>query len=305
MNKNINLKNFLKFILYSFLGIVLFFIPLNIGGKSTIPLDHIVTYILKIPYFRQVYGFLLIIIGTFLPFYKKTFKVLAEQYSTIGSNNSFRFKYPLTSDGCEQNLTSLYESYHGVSVSLGYEILSKVVSNGKEFESKRAKILVLVPGQGINSKFGRKRVNYQFNLNPKNIQSIKLTDQNLMPKFEIECFLENVNCCVDKPFNGFCNIKECSTQIKSIELQFLRNEKILFKEFEGISEVSEIQNLQIGDGDVIRNLEIPVFMTFPRGFCCATLENKDVCISFEMSLIIVLVNGVVIMENYPVNLWRA
>lgn len=72
MNKNINLKNFLKFILYSFLGIVLFFIPLNIGGKSTIPLDHIVTYILKIPYFRQVYGFLLIIIGTFLPFYKKT-----------------------------------------------------------------------------------------------------------------------------------------------------------------------------------------------------------------------------------------
>ena len=239
-----------------------------------------------------------------VPFYKKTFKVLAEQYSTIGSNNSFRFKYPLTSDGCEQNLTSLYESYHGVSVSLGYEILSKVVSNGKEFESKRAKILVLVPGQGINSKFGRKRVNYQFTLDPTKVENIKV-EKNMIPQFLIECYLENINCCLDKPFNGFCNIKECSTQIKSIELQFLRNEKILFKEFEGISEVSEIQNLQIGDGDVIRNLEIPVFMTFPRGFCCATLENKDVCISFEMSLIIVLVNGVVIMENYPVNLWRA
>jgi len=239
-----------------------------------------------------------------VPFYKKSFKVLTEQYSTIGANNSYRFKYPLTSDGCEENLTSLYESYHGVSVSVGYEISAKAVSMGKEYESKKPKILVLVPGQGINSKFGRKRVNYQFNLNPKKIESIKLTEQNLMPNFEIDCFLENINCCVDKPFNGFCNIKECSTQIKSIELQFLRNEKILSKEFEGISEVSEIQNLQIGDGDVIRNLEIPVFMTFPRGFCCATLENKDVCISFEMNLIIVLVNGVVIMENYPVNLWR-
>jgi len=237
-------------------------------------------------------------------FYKKSFKVLSEQYSTIGANNSYRFKYPLTSDGCEQNLSSLYESYHGVSVSVGYEISAQAVSLGKEFESKKQKILVLVPGQGINSKFGRKRVSYQFKLNPKNIESIKLTDQNLMPKFEIECFLENINCCVDKPFNGFCNIKECSTQIKSLELQFLRNEKILNKEFEGIAEVSEIQNLQIGDGDVIRNLEIPVFMTFPRGFCCANLETQEVCISFEMNLIIVLVNGVVIMENYPVNLWR-
>ena len=220
-------------------------------------------------------------------FYKKSFKVLSEQYSTIGANNSYRFKYPLTSDGCEQNLSSLYESYHGVSVSVGYEISAQAVSLGKEFESKKQKILVLVPGQGINSKFGRKRVSYQFKLNPKNIESIKLTDQNLMPKFEIECFLENINCCVDKPFNGFCNIKECSTQIKSLELQFLRNEKILNKEFEGIAEVSEIQNLQIGDGDVIRNL-----------------ETQEVCISFEMNLIIVLVNGVVIMENYPVNLWR-
>ena len=239
-----------------------------------------------------------------LQFYKKSFKALSEQYSTIGSNNSFRFKFPLTSDGCDQNFSSLFESYHGVAVSLVYEISAQAVIVGKDFESKKSRILVLVPGQGINSKFGRKRVSYQFNLNPKKIESNKLTDQNLMPKFEIDCFLENINCCVDKPFNGFCNIKECSTQIKSIELQFLRNEKILAKDFAGLSEVSEIQNLQIGDGDVVRNLEIPVFMTFPRGFCCANLENKDVCISFEMNLIIVLVNGVVIMENYPVNLWR-
>lgn len=239
-----------------------------------------------------------------LQFYKKSFKALSEQYSTIGSNNSFRFKFPLTSDGCDQNFSSLFESYHGVAVSLVYEISAQAVIVGKDFESKKSRILVLVPGQGINSKFGRKRVSYQFTLNPKKIESNKLTDQNLMPKFEIDCFLENINCCVDKPFNGFCNIKECSTQIKSIELQFLRNEKILAKDFSGMSEVSEIQNLQIGDGDVVRNLEIPVFMTFPRGFCCANLENKDVCISFEMNLIIVLVNGVVIMENYPVNLWR-
>ena len=239
-----------------------------------------------------------------LQFYEKSFNVLTDVYSTLGANNSYRFKFPLTSDGCSQNHSNLYESYHGVAVSLGYDIYAEAVSAGKTFDSKKIKVLVFVPGQGITPKFGRKRVTYQFNLNPKNIESNKLNDQNLMPKFQIDCFLENINCCVDKPFNGFCNIKECSTQIKSLELQFLRNEKIHYDDFNGVGEVSEIQNLQIGDGDVVRNLEIPVFMTFPRGFCCANLENKDVCISFEMNLIIVLVNGVVIMENYPVNLWR-
>ena len=239
-----------------------------------------------------------------LVFYKKSYKALIDQYSTIGSNNSYRFKFPLTSDGSDPSYDCLYESYHGVAVSLGYEISAEVVTMGKQYPSNKQKLFVVVPGQGINPKFGRKRVSYQFILNPKKIESIKLTDQNMMPKFEIDCFLENVNCCIDKPFNGFCNIKECSTEIKSIELQFLRNEKVLNKEFEGISEVSEIQNLQIGDGDVIRNLEIPVFMIFPRAFCCANLETKDAIISFEMNLIIVLVNGVVIMENYPVNLWR-
>ena len=237
-------------------------------------------------------------------FYKKSFNVLTDSYSTQGANNPIRFKFPLTSDGCQSGLSSLYETYHGVAVSIGYEIYAAAVCAGKQFESKSSKILVLVPGQGINRKFGRKRVSYQFSLNPKNIQTNQLNNQNLMPKFQIDCFLENVNCCIDKPFNGFCNIKECSTQIKSIELQFMRNEKILDKEFQSVGEASEIQNLQIGDGDVIRNLDIPVFMIFPRGFCCANLDTKEVCLSFEMNLTIVLVNGVVISENYPVNLWR-
>ena len=87
----------------------------------------------------------------------------------------------------------------------------------------------------------------------------------------------------------------CSTTIKSIELEFLRNEKMTSKEFEGISEVSEIQNLKIGDGDVVRSLEIP--MTLPRGFCYDNLEIKDITIFFEMNLIIVLANGVAIIKN--------
>lgn len=45
MNKY-SIESKLQFIIYSILGIIIFFVPVTIGGKSTIPLDHIVTYIL-------------------------------------------------------------------------------------------------------------------------------------------------------------------------------------------------------------------------------------------------------------------
>ena len=236
-------------------------------------------------------------------FYKKILTLLPNGYSSIGANNQYHFKFPLTSESAQDNYPFLYESYKGATVNVMYEIYGEADANGKVFVSNKRPIIVMVPGQGINSKFGRKRVSYQFSLNPSKIENIQI-DKNKVPNFNIEVYLENINACIDKPFNGFINIKDCSVDIKSIELQFLRNEKVLYPEFKGISEVSEIQNLQIGDGDVVRNLEIPVFMIFPRNFCCANLDTKDAQICFEMNLIIVLVNGAIIMENYPINLWR-
>lgn len=67
-------KYFIKFIMFSLIGIFMFFVPIDIGGKSTIPLDHLVTYITSIPYFYQVYGFILISIGVIRPFVKGTWK---------------------------------------------------------------------------------------------------------------------------------------------------------------------------------------------------------------------------------------
>ena len=72
INKKFLTIDMLRFIFYSIVGIFLFFIPITIGEKTTIPLDHIVTYVLKIPYFQKIYGTALITIGTILPFYKKT-----------------------------------------------------------------------------------------------------------------------------------------------------------------------------------------------------------------------------------------
>jgi hypothetical protein len=37
------------------------------------------------------------------------------------------------------------------------------------------------------------------------------------------------------------------------------------------SDATEIQNLQVGDGDVPRGLSIPLYMIFPRLFACPSI----------------------------------
>lgn len=37
----------IKFLACSLIGIFLFFVPISLNGKSTIPLDHIVNFVLK------------------------------------------------------------------------------------------------------------------------------------------------------------------------------------------------------------------------------------------------------------------
>lgn len=72
MEKKFEGNKVLKFILYSFIGIFMFFIPITINGKNTIPLDHIVNYIKAIPNFGPIYAGLVVTIGGILPFANKT-----------------------------------------------------------------------------------------------------------------------------------------------------------------------------------------------------------------------------------------
>lgn len=61
-----------KFIFYSLLGIFMFFVPIRIGEKSTIPIDHIVNYIRAIPHFGPIYSGIVVTIGGVLPFINKS-----------------------------------------------------------------------------------------------------------------------------------------------------------------------------------------------------------------------------------------
>ncbi|WP_255547790.1 YjiH family protein [Crassaminicella indica] len=71
--KGFDSSSILKFILFSGIGIFMFFIPIRIGEKSTIPLDHIVSGIKTgIPALAAIYALVIILVGTIWPFIKKT-----------------------------------------------------------------------------------------------------------------------------------------------------------------------------------------------------------------------------------------
>ena len=232
-------------------------------------------------------------------FITKQHKIITNGDLKKGLTLDQHFSFPLIPEENEK----FYESYRGVVLSIYYEINAnvKLITN-EEFSSEKIRIEIIVPGMGIRENFGCKLVPYYFTLTPKNIEENKLENEKL-PDFNIECFINNINCNFNKPFDGYIIIHNCNVEIKSVELQFLRHEEA---EVNGnkINETTEIQNLQIGDGDVNKNVEIPLFMIFPNTFSCASLNTPKFKVNFEINVMVVLVNGIIITDNFPINIWR-
>ena len=67
---------------------------------------------------------------------------------------------------------------------------------------------------------------------------------------------------------------------------------------------SEIQNIEIGSGDVCHGIAIPIYMTFPRLFACPTLESTNFKVEFELNIVVVFHDDRLIMETFPIKLTR-
>lgn len=69
-------------------------------------------------------------------------------------------------------------------------------------------------------------------------------------------------------------VQHTEVAVKSIEMQLVRVETCGCAE--GYSrDATEIQNIQIADGNICTKLQIPIYMIFPRLFTCPTLISKN------------------------------
>ncbi|MBN1975200.1 MAG: YjiH family protein [Sedimentisphaerales bacterium] len=77
---NRNVINYMKFIFFSLFGVILFFTPITIKGKNSIPIDHLITYLKsvqpnigKFP-ILEIFVLVVAIIGGIIPWVNKSYK---------------------------------------------------------------------------------------------------------------------------------------------------------------------------------------------------------------------------------------
>jgi hypothetical protein len=93
--------------------------------------------------------------------------------------------------------------------------------------------------------------------------------------------------------------EDSELQIKSIEIQLVRVEQ-----FENKTNATEVQNIQVADGNVISGLEVPLYMLFPKIYSCPTFHHAQFKIDFQVNLIVIFHNGYQLTENIPIRIYR-
>ena len=205
------------------------------------------------------------------------------------------FEIPLKGKGGKQ----LYETYHGVFVSVMYSMRCDMKRSLLSRDIQKVVEFIVECKSSSTVEDGEKRVD--FTVNPESLQNVK--NRTGVPEFLVTGYLDTANCVITKPFTGEVTVSRSSAPIRSIELQLVRVETCGCAE--GFSrDATEIQNIQIGEGDVCRNIPIPIYMIFPRLFTCPTLNTSNFKIEFEVNIIVVFQDDHLVTENFPIKLLR-
>ncbi|KAF2069815.1 hypothetical protein CYY_008866 [Polysphondylium violaceum] len=244
-------------------------------------------------------------VGLFEAFYN-SLKPITLMHYTINITPGGKFAPGITELPFEFELQALpgqqlFDTYHGVFVNIQYTIKCDVKRGilSKDLQ-KSVEFVVEVPSPASVSK---ELTPVTFNVTPDSLVNFKRITKSEVPNFKISGSLRSAVCNINDAFQGYMKIEAAEATIKSIELQLVRVETCGCAD--GYArEVTEIQNIQIGDGDVCRNFNIPLWMVFPRLFTCASTAAKTFKIEFEVNLVIMLEDGHLITENFPIKLVR-
>lgn len=221
---------------------------------------------------------------------------LVKQGKIPGGRTEIPFEFPLK----PKQGKSLYETYHGVFVNIQYvlrcemrrSLLAKDLMKQQEF---------IVEYKDPSKSQGLDRKPVEFRVSPDSLENVK--EREAVPKFLVTGHLDSASCMITEPLTGELIVEHSSIPIKSIELQLVRVETCGCAEGYA-KDATEIQNIQIAEGDVCRGLPIPIHMIFPRLFTCPTLATNNFKVEFEINVVIVLQDDHLITENFPIKLTR-
>lgn len=124
-----------------------------------------------------------------------------------------------------------------------------------------------------------------------------------IPQFRVSGVIASDICYMSDELGGSFVIEDCESQVKSVDLQLVRVESVENK-YGRFAEATEIQLIQVGEGDMTKNREIPLFMIFPKYFSCPNFNYKEYAVNFEINFIMILIDGFKITQNFQFYLIR-
>ena len=205
----------------------------------------------------------------------------------------------------------LKETYNGVYISVSYVIHFQCLPNfAKRVPNpvKACPFLVIVPGQG-KPQMSKLTADNGIDFVLKTGEGIQERSYNAIegkpgvPDVEIVGHIDRYYNSIDIPLSGHICVKKCSVDILSLDIQFLRVEFCATSEFNG-KEQSEIQSIQTADGDVLRGVDLPIHMMFPRWYTCPSIVTDFLRVEFEVNFVIVVEGYNQFVKNIPLKIYR-
>lgn len=196
--------------------------------------------------------------------------------------------------------SQIYDTYHGVYENIRYmvniEMAKGMFSNPVKLSKE---IFVELPRDEEVNQLIKAAKPFPFRIAPAALQNVKEASKKKIPEFLFTGQLSRTIFPIREPFMGEITVEKCPVDIKSIEVQLVRVETIVFETGEA-REATEIQNIQVADGNIVRGLSIPLHMVFPRLFTCCTTVTKKFRIEFEVNLIVLFSDNHMVTENFPI-----
>jgi len=195
---------------------------------------------------------------------------------------------------------ALAETYHGVYVSVRYSISAVLARTGFMTRPVEAEVEFVAE---VPEPSRRPAEPVEFSITPESMQNVKREKVGQLSRFLVRGRLNRTNCSLDAPFTGELTVVESERAIRSIDLQLVRVETLGSGDGKQ-TEATEIQNLQVGSGDVARNLAIPLYMIFPRVFTAPTVVTDAFKVQFEVNVNVAFEGDFTAISNFPITLYR-
>ncbi|KAH9763421.1 vacuolar protein sorting-associated protein 26 [Citrus sinensis] len=183
----------------------------------------------------------------------------------------------------EENLERFYETFHGADINIQYLVtvdimrgyLHKSLSATVEFivETDKADLLE----RPVSPEMVVFYITQDTQRHPL-LPELKSGGFKVTGKMSTQCSLLD-------PITGELTVEASSVPIHSIDIHLLRMESILLGE-KIISETSLIQTTQVADGDVCRNMTLPIYVILPRLLTCPTVLAGPFSVEFKVSVVI-------------------